>query len=231
MSTCTRGRCTRADWRLKSISISVKTREVPEILPYLQESKLVCYHFMDAGREHKTPRQTHTHTDTHTRYYSKSSSQSVSNLHCSPSANPQGDNKGQMTPAYVVGGVAAEEFRAEGPVDCEQAENTVTSKESVFLPQLPPWKLWSNSSTFTYLVAYVTRYRAAWEKDRPCTPSRYVQDAQGHDSPDSIIFSWPYTGKCMWSNQNYWDEMKPLKLLLQRTGILLPTPPLPQRRI
>ena len=43
-----------------------------------------------------------------------------------------------MTPAYVVGGVAAEEFRAEGPVDCEQAENTVTSKESVFLPQLPP---------------------------------------------------------------------------------------------
>lgn len=51
---------------LESISTSAKSHKDSEILVYLQENKLACYHFMDAYGEHKTLWQKHTHVHTHT---------------------------------------------------------------------------------------------------------------------------------------------------------------------
>lgn len=71
----------------KSISIFSKNYEGSEISPYFQESNFTHYHFMDAGREHKTQIQNKL-------YYSQQEQQPVSTyLHQFPKLQFHGVTK------------------------------------------------------------------------------------------------------------------------------------------
>lgn len=149
--------------RFKSISRSVKNHEGSEIVFYVWEIKKACYHIMDADREHKIIRQKHRHKCI---ILSRSSHQSVSIFSLvSQVSIPQGDKKGHMTSAHVVGCVKADELTTEGPEHLSKQRTICQQYVSLFtlVPLMQAIvKLWGSD-----LLSYLwTSYRAVQEKEK-----------------------------------------------------------------